>query len=113
MMNPHVSVIYVESHTTTGGGRQMSYLRNHLRGIPLTLKENFTTEGHLTPATEIRDILLVEKQLRETRARLQAFAIVCFPITPFDVELTRLEKHSPKFGKFVSDKLEKIKNEYL
>ena len=112
-MNPHASVIYVESHTKTGGGRQMSYLRNHLRGMPLTLRENFTTEGHLTPRTEARDILLIEKQLREIRARLQAFVLVCFPVVPFDVQLTYLEQHSPKFSKFVSDKLEQIKNEYL
>ena len=60
-MNPHVSVIYVESHTQTGGGRQMSYLRNHLRGLPITLRENFSIEGYLTQPTENRDIIKLEK----------------------------------------------------
>ena len=76
-INPHLSVIYVESHSRTGGGRQMSYLRNHLRGLSLTLRENFSTDGYLTEQTEGRDLRTLEKELREIRLRLENFSMVC------------------------------------
>ena len=112
-MNPHVSVIYVESHTQTGGGRQMSYLRNHLRGLPITLRENFSIEGYLTQPTENRDIIKLEKELKTVAARLQTFNLVCFPILPFEEEFEKLKKHSPKVEKLVTKRIERFKNDYL
>ena len=112
-MNPHVSVIYVESHTQTGGGRQMSYLRNHLRGLPITLRENFSIEGYLTPKTEKRDSLQIQKELKKVITKLQTFNIVCFPVTPFQSEFEILEKHSPKIAKLVTYHVEKMKNDNI
>ena len=112
-MNPHASVIYVESHTQKGGGRQMAYLRNHLQGLPLTLRENFSTEGYLTPQTESRDVLLIQKELKNVAIQLQTFNIVCFPVTPFQSEFEILEKHSPKVAKLITSHIEQIKNMYI
>ena len=112
-MNPHVSVIYVESHTQTGGGRQMSYLRNHLRGLPVTLRENFSIEGYLTQPTENRDIIKLEKELKAVAMKLQTFNLVCFPILPFEKEFEELKKHSPKVEKLVTKHIERFKNDYL
>ena len=72
-MNPHVSVIYVESYIQKGGGRQMSYLRNHLRGLPVTLRENFLTGGYLTQPTENRDIIQIEKRDKEYNCKIASF----------------------------------------
>jgi hypothetical protein len=112
-MNPHASAIYVESHTQTGGGRQMSYLRNHLRGLPLTLRENFSTDGYLTPETENRDIRTLQKELREIRVRLEGFNIVCLPITPLQKHFEELAKRSPMVEQFVTKKLESMKDTYV
>ncbi len=112
-MNPHVSVIYVESYIQKGGGRQMSYLRNHLRGLPLTLRENFSTGGYLTQPTENRDIIQIEKEIKNIIAKLQAFNVVCFPILPFEKELENLKRYSPKVEKKLITHLDKLKNDYL
>ena len=112
-MNPHASVIYVESHTQTGGGRQMSYLRNYLRGLPLTLRENFSTDGYLAKQTESRDMIKLEKELRHIRSRLEGFSIVCLPIVPLEKHFEELAKRSPKIEKFVTTKISEIKDIYV
>ena len=112
-MNPHVSVIYVESYIQKGGGRQMAYLRNHLRGLPLTLRENFSTGGYLTQPTENRDIIQIEKEIKSIIAKLQAFNVVCFPILPFEKELENLKRYSPKVEKKLTTHLDNLKNDYL
>ena len=112
-INPHVSVIYVESYTRTGGGRQMSYLRNHLRGLSLTLRENFSTDGYLTPETENRDIRTLQKELREIRIRLEGFNIVCLPITPLEKHFEELARRSPIVEQFVTEKLGNMKDTYV
>ena len=112
-MNPHVSLIYVESYIQKGGVRQMAYLRNHLRGLPVTLRENFLTGGYLTQPTENRDIIQIEKEIKDIVVRLQAFNIVCFPITPFEKEFENLKNYSPKVEKVITTYMDKIKNDYL
>ena len=112
-MNPHVSVIYVESYIQKGGGRQMAYLRSHLRGLPLTLRENFSTGGYLTHPTENRDIIQIEKEIKNIIAKLQAFNVVCFPILPFEKELENLKRYSPKVEKKLTTHLDNLKNDYI
>ena len=112
-INPHASVIYVESHTQTGGGRQMSYLRNHLRGLSLTLRENFSTNGYLSPETENRDIRTLQKELREIRIRLEGFNIVCLPITTLEIHFEELARRSPIVEQFVTEKLGNMKDTYV
>jgi len=112
-MNPHVSVIYVESYIQKGGGRQMAYLRSHLRGLPLTLRENFSTGGYLTQPTENRDIIQIEKEIKDIIAKLQAFNVVCFPILPFEKELENLKRYSPKVEKKLTTHLDNLKNDYI
>ena len=91
----------------------MSYLRNHLRGLSLTLRENFSTDGYLTPETENRDIRTLQKELREIRIRLEGFNIVCFPITPLEKHFEELAKHSPMVEQFVTEKLGSMKDTYV
>lgn len=112
-MNPHVSVIYVESYIQKGGGRQMAYLRSHLRGLPLTLRENFSTGGYLTQPTENRDIIQIEKEIKNIIAKLQAFNVVCFPILPLEKELENLKRYSPKVEKKLTTHLDNLKNDYI
>ena len=50
--NENLYHVYLESHREMGGGRDVVFLRQHERGIPLTLRENFSENGTLTSATE-------------------------------------------------------------
>ena len=107
-INPHLSVIYVESHSQTGGGRQMSYLRNHLRGLSLTLRENFSTDGYLTEQTENRDLRILEKELREIRSRLENFSMVCLPIVPVEKHFDELSKRLIRYINLIKRKRNKL-----
>ena len=54
-LNEDLYHVYIDSHVETGGGRDIVFLRQHERGIPLTLRENFS-DNELYPLTEQRDI---------------------------------------------------------
>ena len=47
-LNEDLYHVYIDSHVETGGGRDIVFLRQHERGIPLTLRENFSDNGTLT-----------------------------------------------------------------
>ena len=62
--NENLYHIYIESHREAGGGRDVVFLRQHDRGIPLTLRENFSEDGTLTSRTEQRDIVRIENEFQ-------------------------------------------------
>ena len=64
-MNPHIAFLYVESHKVLGGGRMTAVLRGHLKGIPITLRENYTDDGYLREETQARDKQLLIKQFKD------------------------------------------------
>ena len=41
-LNDDLYHAYVESHTGTGGERRVVFLRQHEKGIPITLRENYS-----------------------------------------------------------------------
>ena len=63
-LNEDLYHVYIDSHVETGGGRETVFLRQHERGIPLTLRENFSDNGTLTSLTEQRDIMKVENEFQ-------------------------------------------------
>ena len=63
-LNEDLYHVYIDSHVETGGGRETVFLRQHERGIPLTLRENFSKNGSLTSSTEQRDIIKVENEFQ-------------------------------------------------
>ena len=66
-LNEDLYHVYIDSHVETGGGRDVVFLRQHERGIPLTLRENFSDNGTLTSLTEQRDIVKVENEFQTIR----------------------------------------------
>ena len=62
--NPHISCIYVESQKKIGGGRPVVYVRKLVRGMPVTLRENYSTGGYLKIDTKIRDHDLIDIELK-------------------------------------------------
>jgi hypothetical protein len=100
--------VYIESHKGVGGGRDITFLRQHDRGIPLTLRDNFSEHGAVTPETEARDIVKVENEFQTINYSLNYGKILCVPIYPLLDELTIIEKQSPKMAGYINKRLESL-----
>ena len=60
-MNKELRHVFVESVLQAGGERKVAYLRQNERGLPLTLRENYSPDmGFLSADTEVRDIKQVK-----------------------------------------------------
>ena len=107
-LNENLYHIYIESHKGIGGGRDITFLRQHDRGIPLTLRDDFSEEGALTPKTEARDIMKIENEFQTINYSLNYGKILCVPIYPLLNELTTIEKQSPKMAGYINKRLESL-----
>jgi len=111
-LNPHMACMYVESRKEMGGGRMLAVLRGHLKGIPVTLRENYADKGYLKTETQARDKALLLKQFKDIQQKLWSQTIICLPITPFQRELENLEKHSPEVAKMLTTRMNYIKETF-
>jgi len=107
-LNENLYHVYIESHKGIGGGRDITFLRQHDRGIPLTLRDNFSEHGAVTPETEARDIIKVENEFQTINYSLNYGKILCVPIYPLLDELTIIEKQSPKMAGYINKRLESL-----
>ena len=107
-LNEDLYHVYIDSHVETGGGRETVFLRQHERGIPLTLYENFSENGSLTSLTEQRDIVKVENEFQAISHALSYGKVVCFPTYPLTRELITIEKQSPKLAGYVNKRMQSL-----
>jgi len=107
-LNEDLYHLYIESHKGIGGGRDITFLRQHDRGIPLTLRDNFSEYGAVTSETEARDIVKVENEFQTINYSLNYGKILCVPIYPLLDELTIIEKQSPKMAGYINKRLESL-----
>ena len=107
-LNENLYHVYIESHKGIGGGRDITFLRQHDRGIPLTLRDNFSEHGAVTPETEARDIVKIENEFQTINYSLNYGKILCVPIYPLLDELTIIEKQSPKMAGYINKRLESL-----
>ena len=107
-LNENLYHVYIESHKGIGGGRDITFIRQHDRGIPLTLRDNFSEHGAVTPETEARDIVKVENEFQTINYSLNYGKILCVPIYPLLDELTIIEKQSPKMAGYINKRLESL-----
>ena len=107
-LNENLYHIYIESHKGIGGGRDITFLRQHDRGIPLTLRDNFSEYGTLNAETEARDILKVTNEFQTINYSLSYGKILWVPIYPLLDELITIEKQSPKMADYISKRLESL-----
>jgi len=107
-LNEDLYHVYIDSHVETGGGRDIVFLRQHERGIPLTLRENFSDNGSLTSLTEQRDIMKVENEFQTIRYVSDQGKVICLPIPQLTKELLTLEKQSPKLAGYVKKRLQSL-----
>ena len=107
-LNEDLYHVYIDSHTETGGGRDIVFLRQHERGIPLTLRENFSKNGSLTSSTEQRDIMKVENEFQTIHYVLGQGKIICLPIYPLTNEFITIEKQSLKLAGYINKRLHSL-----
>jgi hypothetical protein len=107
-LNEDLYHVYIDSHVETGGGRDVVHLRQHERGIPLTLRENFSDNGTLTSHTEKRDIVKIENQFQTINYVSDQGKVICLPILGLTEELLILEKQSPKLAGYVKKRLQSL-----
>ena len=111
-LNPHIGFLYVESRKSLGGSRNIAILRGHLKGMPITLRENYADKGYLKPETQARDKTLLLKEFKDIQNKLWSQTVICLPITPFQKELEILEKYSPEVAKTLSRRIEYIRETF-
>ena len=107
-LNEDLYHVYIDSHVETGGGRDVVHLRQHERGIPLTLRENFSDNGTLTSLTEQRDIMKVENEFQTIRYVTSQGKVICLPIFQLTNELITIEKQSPKLAGYVNKRIQSL-----
>ena len=107
-LNEDLYHVYIDSHVETGGGRDIVFLRQHERGIPLTLRENFSDNGTLTSLTEQRDIMKVENEFQTIRYVTSQDKVICLPIFQLTNELITIEKQSPKLAGYVNKRIQSL-----
>ena len=107
-LNEDLYHVYIDSHVETGGGRDVVHLRQHDRGIPLTLRENFSNNGTLTSHTEKRDIVKIENQFQTINYVSDQGKVICLPILGLTEELLILEKQSPKLAGYVNKRIQSL-----
>lgn len=107
-LNKDMYHVYVESHMSAGGERKTIFLRQHERGLPLTLRNNFSDLGALSSETEKRDITTVEAEIGKISRLANSGVNVCVPLTRLTNEFSPLERLSPKLAGYLLKRLASV-----
>lgn len=107
-LNKDMYHVYVESHIGAGGERKTVFLRQHERGLPLTLRNNFSDLGALSSESEKRDITTVEAEIGKISRLAQSGANVCVPLTRLTNEFSPLERLSPRLAGYLLKRLASV-----
>ena len=107
-LNKDMYHMYVESHVGAGGERKTVFLRQHERGLPLTLRNNFSDLGTLSSESEKRDITTVEVEIQKISRLAQSGANVCVPLPRLTNEFSPMERLSPKLAGYLLKRLASV-----
>lgn len=107
-MNSNLHHVYVESHVKSGGDRRLIRIRMNERGLPLTLRDNYTELGTLSSDTEKRDITTLESELQKIGRASHSGVVVCVPLNRLTNELSIIEKLSPRVAGYVIKRMGSI-----
>lgn len=107
-LNKDMYHVYVESHMSAGGERKTVFLRQHERGLPLTLRNNFSDLGALSSETEKRDITTVEAEIGKISRLANSGVNVCVPLTRLTNEFSPLERLSPRLAGYLLKRLASV-----
>lgn len=107
-LNENLHHVYVEAHSQTGGGRKVVSFRQHERGLPITLRENYSDSGNLTGETYERDTIKVENELLMISRLSYNGVNVCVPISPIVNELDSIQRLSPKLAGYLKQRMNSV-----
>jgi len=107
-LNKGLYVVYVDAYSRIGGERRIVYLRQHEKGLPLTLRENFSEDGHLSSETEARDIMTLRREISDICDIKNVGANICVPILPISNELNNIERRSPKLHEYLIARMNRV-----
>ena len=107
-LNRDMHHVYVESHGNVGGERKTIFLRQHERGLPLTLRNNFSDLGALSSESEKRDITTVEAEIGKISRLANSGANVCVPLTRWTNAFSPLERLSPRLAGYLLKRLASV-----
>ena len=108
-LNPELRCVFVESFEKRGGGRSTVRVRNLEVSLPLTLRDNFSSDGSLKSDTESRDIKQIEEEFQNIVYNLQQGLVVCLPTMEISKEIDHLKRRSPKVEQYLLKRLEGVK----
>ena len=89
-LNKDVYHVFVESVVQTGGERKVVYLRQHERGLPMTLRNNYADIGQNISRLSYNG------------------ANVCVPILPLSREMDSIQRLSPKLAGYLKKRMDSI-----
>ena len=108
-LNDEVYHAYVEADVEKGGGRDIVFLRQHDRGIPLTLRDNYSESGTLKAESSKRDMDKLTEQFKTISTIINNGKIICIPVYPLLDELATIEKYIPTMAQYIHKNLDKLK----
>ena len=107
-LNKSMHHVFIESVSQAGGERKVVYLRQNDRGLPLTLRDNYSDMGLFTVETEARDIRQIEIELQKISRLSYNGANVCVPILPLSREMDSIQRLSPKLAGYMKKRMDSI-----
>lgn len=107
-LNQNLHHAYIDSHSGIGGERRVVWLRQNEKGLPITLRENYSDDGFLRSETYERDIRTVDSELLKIQQLSNQGANVCVPLAPLTKELDAIQRLSPKLAGYLKQRLNSI-----
>ena len=107
-LNKDMYHVFVESVSQAGGERKVVYMRQHERGLPFTLRDNYSDMGLFTAETEARDMRQIEIELQNISRLSYNGANVCVPILPLSREMDSIQRLSPKLAGYMKKRMDSV-----
>tara|TARA_B100000073_G_scaffold97580_1_gene77569 strand:+ start:6326 stop:6733 length:408 start_codon:yes stop_codon:yes gene_type:complete len=107
-MNEDLMCVFVEAHNRAGGGRDTVYLRQHDRGVPLTMRNDFSDSGYLDYSTQVRDLKILREDFDYLSSLLRRGNLILLPLYPLLEEHIMLEKKSPVVTEYIQERIDTL-----
>jgi hypothetical protein len=114
-LNPNTHFVYVEAAQKRGGDAAVIQLRNSQRGLSVTMLEQYLQDdmrGQLQDETYQRDFKTIEEEFKRITYVVRSGGIVWLPSKEIQVQITCLEKSSPKMAGHIMKRLEHLTLNY-
>lgn len=114
-LNPNTYFAYVEAAQKRGGNAAVIQLRNSQKGLSITMLEQYLQDdmrGQLQDETYQRDVRTIEEEFQRITYVVRSGGIVWLPSKEIQIQITSLEKSSPKMAGYIMKRLEHLTLNY-